>query len=138
MYLWKGRRIAVITQAANSRDRTALIQNFQNEVDPNTGVRWPRSERYYTLVGTYKLIGFGLTLTRACREIFTEPATQQVLVEQARYRINRIGQTATRTDSYQLVTAESPLEQLSLNRHKAEQDSARCAYFYMVGSENVS
>lgn len=90
-----------------------IIWLFQEE--PNAKARYPTVPTPRYIIGTTKLIGVGYTLHRAKRLIQLDPEWMERDQEQAKKRINRIGQRQT-THTYTLQCIGSEVEQAIYDR----------------------
>jgi len=86
---------------------------FQEE--PNTIARYPTLTPPRYIISTTKLIGVGYTLHRARRLIQLDPEWMERDQEQAKKRINRIGQQKA-TSTYLLQCVGSDVEQAIYDR----------------------
>jgi len=75
------------------------------------------------LIGTTRILGVGLQLTRACNLVLMEPDHHFAHEIQAYARVHRIGQRNPTSFSYRLIDAESEIEQRILKRQADRKES---------------
>jgi SNF2 family DNA or RNA helicase len=91
-----------------ARERTAVIDAFTGAVDKDSGIKKTKQD-FQILIGTTRLIGTGLQLTRACNLVMMEPDYEFYRELQAVARIHRIGQKNPRSYSFRLIDQEVQL-----------------------------
>jgi superfamily II DNA/RNA helicase len=109
-------RVGLVHARMKQKDRTATIEAFTDVMAEN-GER-KREENYQILVGTTRLIGAGLQLTRANHVVLMEPDFEFFRELQGYARVHRIGQKSIESYSYRLIDAGSAIEQTILKRQR--------------------
>jgi hypothetical protein len=100
-----------------ARDRTAVLDAFTDAMDKDSGLRRQKSN-IQILVGTTRLIGTGLQLTRAANIVLMEPDYEFYREIQAVARIHRIGQRNPRSYSFRLINEGAEIENRILKRQE--------------------
>jgi SNF2 family DNA or RNA helicase len=100
-----------------SRERTATIDAFTNAIDKDTGLRKQKNS-IQILIGTTRLIGTGLQLTRAANLVLMEPDYEFYRELQAVARVHRIGQRNLRSYSFRLIDEGSEIESRIVKRQE--------------------
>jgi SNF2 family DNA or RNA helicase len=100
-----------------ARDRTVVIDAFTGAVDKDSGIKKTKQD-FQILIGTTRLIGTGLQLTRACNLVMMEPDYEFYRELQSVARIHRIGQKNPRSYSFRLIDHGSEIESKILKRQE--------------------
>jgi hypothetical protein len=100
-----------------SRERTAVLDAFTDAIDKDSGLR-KQKNNFQILVGTTRLIGTGLQLTRAANLVLMEPEYEFYRELQAVARIHRIGQINQRSYSFRLINEGSRIENKIVKRQE--------------------
>ena len=98
------------------KDRIDELDAFTDAVDENQKRKQKKDTQF--LIGTTRLIGQGLQLTRACHLVLMEPDNEFVRELQSYARVHRIGQKNPVSYSYRLVDSGSEVEQRILKRQE--------------------
>jgi hypothetical protein len=98
------------------KDRTTTIEAFTDVLSEN-GER-KQKDNYQILIGTTRLIGAGLQLTRASHVVLMEPDFEFFRELQGYARVHRIGQKNFESYSYRFIDEGSAIEQRILKRQK--------------------
>ena len=116
--LIKGKRgrVGLVYSRMKQKDRTATIEAFTDVMSEN-GER-KHKENYQILIGTTRLIGAGLQLTRASHVVLMEPDFEFFRELQGYARVHRIGQKNFESYSYRFIDEGSAIEQRILKRQK--------------------
>lgn len=99
----------VILIHAKTPKRQEIVNNFQGQLDKEGNLIVNEGEPMI-LISTPKLVGLGLTLTRAFRLVLLEPAYVARDESQAYARIKIISQENPKTFTFRLFTKGSTLE----------------------------
>ncbi|PVH73772.1 hypothetical protein DL98DRAFT_519725 [Cadophora sp. DSE1049] len=110
-------RVGIIYAGQRPRDRKAIIEAFTDAKDQKKERK--QKANYQFLVGTTRIIGAGLQLTRACNVVMMEPDYEFHRELQGYARVHRIGQKNPGSRSYRLIDALDPVEQSILERQAA-------------------
>lgn len=113
-------RVGIVYPGMRARDRNAVIEAFTDAKDAK-GLRKQKAN-YQFLVGTTRLIGAGLQLTRACNVIMMEPDYEFFRELQGYARVHRIGQKNLESRSYRLIDAGSEIEQRIVKRQEVRNE----------------
>jgi SNF2 family DNA or RNA helicase len=97
-------------------ERAEIVNGFTDAVDTKGKRKSQRDIRF--LIGTSRLLGVGLQLTRACHVVLMEPDNEFVREMQAYARVHRIGQKNPVSRSYRLTDSGSEIEEAILRRQK--------------------
>jgi SNF2 family DNA or RNA helicase len=114
-------RIGVVMPGMKAKDRTDVLEAFTDAFDDKGKHRQTRNN--LILIGTTRLIGKGLQLTRAAHMVLMEPEYEFVNELQAYGRIHRIGQMNPCSYSYRLINSASEIERRIVERQKARKES---------------
>jgi hypothetical protein len=101
-----------------ARERTAVLDAFIDAVDHESGHR-KQKNNIQILIGTTRLIGTGLQLTRAANLVLMEPDYEFYRELQAVARVHRIGQRNERSYSFRLINEGSESEMRIVRRQDA-------------------
>lgn len=101
-----------------ARERTAVLDAFIDAIDHESGHRKQKND-IQILIGTTRLIGTGLQLTRAANLVLMEPDYEFYRELQAVARVHRIGQRNERSYSFRLINEESEIEMRIVKRQDA-------------------
>jgi hypothetical protein len=101
-----------------ARERTAVLDAFIDAVDHESGHR-KQKNNIQILIGTTRLIGTGLQLTRAANLVLMEPDYEFYRELQAVARVHRIGQRNERSYSFRLINEGSESEMRIVKRQDA-------------------
>jgi SNF2 family DNA or RNA helicase len=99
-----------------AREKTEILNAFTEALDDKGKRKSKKDIRY--LIGTTRLMGVGLQLTRACNLVLMEPDNEFVREMQGYARVHRIGQKNPLSRSFRLINAESEVEQKILKRQE--------------------
>ncbi|KUJ17485.1 uncharacterized protein LY89DRAFT_781683 [Mollisia scopiformis] len=110
----KKNRVGVVTADMKLKDRTAVIEAFTDAMD-DKGER-KHKDNFQFLIGTTRLIGTGLQLTRAAAVVMMEPQYEFFREVQGYARVHRIGQRNPKSFSYRLIDEGSEVETSILKR----------------------
>ncbi|CZT04000.1 uncharacterized protein RAG0_10595 [Rhynchosporium agropyri] len=113
----KSGRVGTIFAGQKPRDRKAIIEAFTDVKDQHKQRK--QKANYQFLVGTTRIIGSGLQLTRSCNVVLMEPDYEFHRELQGYARVHRIGQKNPISYSYRLIDALDELEQGLVKRQKA-------------------
>jgi len=113
-------KVALMQSGLTQQARTFLIDGFQQNKDEHGNRINPND--YDFLVGTYRGIGTGLTLTIADELLLMEVDYVCREEEQMMKRVVRIGQLAKIVRIFRLLCLEAPIEQACLLRRQARLD----------------
>jgi hypothetical protein len=100
-----------------ARERSEVLDAFTDAIDKDTGSR-KQKNNFQILIGTTRLIGAGLQLTRAANLVLMEPDHEFYRELQAVARIHRIGQKNPRSYSFRLINEGSEFETRILKRQE--------------------
>jgi hypothetical protein len=100
-----------------ARERTAVLDAFTDAIDSESGHRKQKND-VQILIGTTRLIGTGLQLTRAANLVLMEPDYEFYREIQAVARIHRIGQRNERSYSFRLINKGSEIEMRIVKRQE--------------------
>lgn len=103
-------------------DKSEIINGFTDAVDVK-GKRKSKRDIYF-LIGTSRLLGVGLQLTRACHVVLMEPDNEFVREMQAYARVHRIGQKNPLSRSYRLIDSGNEVEEAILKRQRDRKEFA--------------
>lgn len=101
-----------------ARERTAVLDAFIDAIDHESGHRKQKND-IQILIGTTRLIGTGLQLTRAANLVLMEPDYEFYRELQAVARVHRIGQRNERSYSFRLINEGSEIEMRIVKRQDA-------------------
>ncbi|TVY73465.1 DNA excision repair protein ERCC-6-like [Lachnellula suecica] len=104
-------RIGLVTGRMTLKEKSETIEAFANKNRNKVTKR-----DYQILIGTTRLLGVGLQLTRACNIVVMEPDHHYVRELQSYARVHRIGQKNPMSYSYRLINEASEIEQRVLKR----------------------
>lgn len=110
----KSRRVGLVYPGLKPSARKAIIEAFTDAKDEK-GKR-KQNANYQYLVGTTRIIGSGLQLTRSCNVVMMEPDYEFYRELQGYTRVHRIGQKNPESRSYRLINAGNPWEKKILER----------------------
>ncbi|PMD37183.1 hypothetical protein L207DRAFT_599534 [Hyaloscypha variabilis F] len=113
----KKNRVSLVCAGLKSRERTATIDAFTDAIDKDTGLRKQKNS-IQILIGTTRLIGTGLQLTRAANLVLMEPDYEFYRELQAVARVHRIGQRNLRSYSFRLIDEGSEIENRIVKRQE--------------------
>jgi SNF2 family DNA or RNA helicase len=99
-----------------AKEKTEILNAFTEALDDKGKRKSKKDIRY--LIGTTRLMGVGLQLTRACNLVLMEPDNEFVREMQGYARVHRIGQKNPLSRSFRLINAESEVEQKILKRQE--------------------
>jgi len=97
-------------------EKNEIIDAFKDAFDAKGKRKTKKNIQF--LVGSIKILGVGLQLTRACNVILMEPDYDFARQAQAYSRVHRIGQRNPRSRSYRLIDAGSEIEEKILKRQR--------------------
>ena len=103
-------------------EKTELVDAFTDAYDDKSNRKTKKDVRF--LIGTSRLLGVGLQLTRACHCVLMEPDNEYVRELQAYARVHRIGQKNPLSRSYRLINSLSEIEQAILKRQEDRKEFA--------------
>lgn len=112
----KDEEVGLILPRMKIKERAAILEAFTDVVDVNGKRKHKRNIR--VLIGTTRLLGTGLQLTRAANIVLMEPDYEFVNEIQAYGRIHRIGQKHDCSFSYRLIDSESEIEKAIVERQR--------------------
>ena len=117
-------RVGLICAGVKQRERIDIIDAFTDEVDGETNTRRSKNN-FQILVGTTRLIGTGLHLTRANNIVMMEPDYQFYRELQVIARIHRIKSKSDLTESYSVrpIDEGSEIEAKILRRQQDRGES---------------
>ncbi|KAJ5050732.1 uncharacterized protein L3040_002605 [Drepanopeziza brunnea f. sp. 'multigermtubi'] len=110
----KGKRVGLVYAGMPPRERRCILDAFTDAKD-DKGNRKQKAD-YQFLVGTTRIIGAGLQLTRACHVILMEPDYEFYRELQAYARVHRVGQKNPESRSYRLLESGNQVESRILQR----------------------
>jgi hypothetical protein len=110
-------RVGLVCAGMKQRERTAVIDAFTDAVDKDSGTR-KQKLNFQILIGTTRLIGTGLQLTRACNLVMMEPDYEFYRELQVVARVHRIGQKNPRSYSFRLIDQGSEIEKRIVKRQE--------------------
>jgi hypothetical protein len=110
-------RVGLVCAGMKQRERTAVIDSFTDAIDKDSSMRKQKKD-FQIIVGTKRLIGTGLQLTRACNLVLMEPDYEFYRELQAIARIHRIGQKNPRSYSFRLIGQGSEIENRIMKRQE--------------------
>lgn len=110
----KSKRVGLVYAGMPPRERRAILDAFVDATD-DKGHRKQKAD-YQILVGTSRIIGAGLQLTRACNVILMEPDYEFARELQGYARVHRIGQKNAESRSYRLLESGNEIEKRILQR----------------------
>ena len=113
--------IGVILPRMKMKERTATLDAFTDAYDER-GIR-KQKRNNQILIGTTRLIGTGLQLTRAANTILMEPDYEFVNEAQAYGRVHRIGQKNDCSFSYRLIMSKSEFEMGIVRRQQDRKEA---------------
>lgn len=96
------------------KEKTDNLDAFTDALGPNGKRKSKRDIKI--LIGTTRLVGVGLQLTRASNVVLMEPDNEFFRERQGYARVHRIGQRNPLSRSYRLIMAESEIEQRIVKR----------------------
>jgi SNF2 family DNA or RNA helicase len=102
-------RIGLVTGRMTLKEKSETLEAF-------TGKNKASKRDVQILIGTTRLLGVGLQLTRACNIILMEPDHHYVRELQGYARVHRIGQKNPFSYSYRLIDEASEIEARILKR----------------------
>lgn len=103
-------------------EKVEIVNAFTDACDLKGKRKSKRDIRF--LIGTSRLLGVGLQLTRACNVVLMEPDNEFVREMQGYARIHRIGQKNPLSRSYRLIDSGSEVEEAILKRQKDRKEFA--------------
>jgi SNF2 family DNA or RNA helicase len=106
----------MIAGRMKASEKTGILNAFTEALDDKGKRKTKKDIRY--LIGTTRLMGVGLQLTRACNLVMMEPDNEFVREMQGYARVHRIGQKNPLSRSFRLINAESEIEQQILKRQE--------------------
>jgi SNF2 family DNA or RNA helicase len=112
----------VIAGRMKASEKAEIINAFTDAVDLK-GKRKSKTDVRF-LIGTSRLLGVGLQLTRASNIVLMEPDNEFVREMQAYARVHRIGQKNPLSRSYRLIDSGSEIEEAILKRQKDRNEVA--------------
>jgi SNF2 family DNA or RNA helicase len=112
----------VIAGRMKASEKAEIINAFTDAVDLK-GKRKSKTDVRF-LIGTSRLLGVGLQLTRASNIVLMEPDNEFVREMQAYARVHRIGQKNPLSRSYRLIDSGSEIEEAILKRQKDRNEFA--------------
>jgi len=112
----------VIAGRMKASEKAEIINAFTDAVDLK-GKRKSKGDVRF-LIGTSRLLGVGLQLTRASNIVLMEPDNEFVREMQAYARVHRIGQKNPLSRSYRLIDSGSEIEEAILKRQKDRNEFA--------------
>ena len=107
-------RVGMIAGRMPLKTKNDIVDAFTDATDLKGNRSTPAN--YQILVGTTRLIGLGLQLTRSCNVVLMEPDYLFANELQGHARVHRIGQKNPISYSYRLINSESEIEQRILRR----------------------
>ncbi|CAL3973358.1 unnamed protein product [Diplocarpon coronariae] len=110
----KRQRVGLVYAGMSPRARRAVVDSFTDAHD-DKGRRVQR-QNYQFLVGTTRIIGAGLQLTRSSHVVLMEPDCEFYRELQGYARVHRLGQRNPTSRSYRLVDAGNRWERRILER----------------------
>ncbi|PBP23663.1 SNF2 family protein [Diplocarpon rosae] len=110
----KSQRVGLVYAGMSPRSRQATIDSFTDARDDKSH-RIQRAD-FQFLVGTTRIIGAGLQLTRSCHVVLMEPDCEFYRELQGYARVHRLGQRNPTSRSYRLVDAGNRWERRILER----------------------
>lgn len=99
-----------------ARDKTEALEAFTDAHDDNGNRKQKRNNKI--LIGTTRLIGTGLQLTRSCNVVLMEPDYEFIKELQGYGRVHRIGQKNNSSFSYRLIDPTSEIERAILKKQQ--------------------
>ncbi|KAE9363422.1 hypothetical protein N431DRAFT_357289 [Stipitochalara longipes BDJ] len=115
-------RVGVIAGRMKASEKSEIINGFTDAVDLK-GKRKSKKDICF-LIGTSRLLGVGLQLTRACNVVLMEPDNEFIREMQAYARVHRIGQKNPISRSYRLIDSGSEIEEAILKRQRDRKEFA--------------
>jgi len=112
----------VIAGRMKGSEKSEIINAFTDAVDVK-GKRKSKRDICF-LIGTSRLLGVGLQLTRACHVVLMEPDNEFVREMQGYARVHRIGQKNPLSRSYRLIDSGSEVEEAILKRQRDRKEFA--------------
>jgi len=112
----------VIAGRMKGSEKTDIINAFTDAVDPKGKRKCKKDIRF--LIGTSRLLGVGLQLTRASHVVLMEPDNEFVREMQGYARVHRIGQKNPLSRSYRLIDSGNEVEAAILKRQKDRKEFA--------------
>jgi SNF2 family DNA or RNA helicase len=106
----------MIAGRMKASEKTGILNAFSEAMDDKGKRKAKKDIRY--LIGTTRLLGVGLQLTRACNLVLMEPDNEFVREMQGYARIHRIGQKNPLSRPFRLINVESEIEQQILKRQE--------------------
>jgi len=103
-----------------AKDRTDVLEAFTDTLDDKGKRRQARNN--LILIGTTRMIGKGLHLTRSAHLVLMEPEYEFVNELQAYGRVHRIGQKNPCSFSFRLINSASDIEKKIIERQKARHE----------------
>ncbi|KAI9047127.1 hypothetical protein LZ554_008581 [Drepanopeziza brunnea f. sp. 'monogermtubi'] len=110
----KAKRVGLVYAGMPPRERRSILDAFTDAKD-DKGNRKQKAD-YQFLVGTTRIIGAGLQLTRACNVIMMEPDYEFYRELQGYARVHRVGQRNPESRSYRLLESGNQVESRILQR----------------------
>lgn len=99
------------------KEKSEIINSFNFAASKdNPKNKGTSKQDIQVLIGTTRLLGVGLQLTRACNIVLMEPDHHFVRELQGYARVHRIGQRNPISYSYRLIEESSEIEQRVLKR----------------------
>jgi SNF2 family DNA or RNA helicase len=114
--------VGVIAGRMKASEKSEIINGFTDAIDLK-GKRKSKRDICF-LIGTSRLLGVGLQLTRACNVVLMEPDNEYVREMQGYARVHRIGQKNPLSRSYRLIDTGSEIEQAILKRQRDRREFA--------------
>jgi SNF2 family DNA or RNA helicase len=112
----------VVAGRMKGSEKVEIVNAFTDACDLKGKRKSKRDIRF--LIGTSRLLGVGLQLTRACNVVLMEPDNEFVREMQGYARIHRIGQKNPLSRSYRLIDSGSEVEEAILKRQKDRKEFA--------------
>jgi SNF2 family DNA or RNA helicase len=112
----------VVAGRMKGSEKAEIINAFTDACDLKGKRKSKKDIRF--LIGTSRLLGVGLQLTRACNVVLMEPDNEFVREMQAYTRVHRIGQKNPLSRSYRLIDSGSEIEESILKRQKDRKEFA--------------
>lgn len=106
----------MIIPSMKIKERIQEIEAFTDALDERHKRKQAKNNQF--LIGTTRIIGQGLQLTRACHIVLMEPDYEFSRELQGYARVHRIGQKNPISYSYRLIASGSEIEQRILKRQE--------------------
>jgi len=117
----KDETVGLILPRMKIKDRMATLEAFTDVLDDKGKRKQPRNNQI--LIGTTRLIGTGLQLTRAANVVLMEPDYEFVNEIQVYGRVHRIGQKNDCSFSYRLIDTVNEVERAIIKRQKDRKEA---------------